>query len=181
VFYDVGAGLGFYSLLAARLGAQVLAFEPDSKNASCLRHHARLNSLESNIEIHDAAVLARNGNTQLRVASQEKGHGNSQIVGALGSEKKTVTVACISLNEVAKTKVLPTLIKVDVEGSESDVLRGAEQVFERCRPDVICEIHDATNEEFVVDWLNRRGYSLEWIKNQNSAEFPRHLIANPKE
>jgi FkbM family methyltransferase len=181
VFYDVGAGFGFYSLLAARLGAQVLAFEPDSKNASCLRHHARLNSLESKIEIHDAAVLARNGNTQLRVASQEKGHGNSQIVGAPGSEKRTVTVACISLNEVAKTKVLPTLIKVDVEGSESDVFRGAEQVFERCRPDVICEIHDATNEAFVVDWLNRRGYSLEWIKNQNSAEFPRHLIANPKE
>jgi hypothetical protein len=61
VLYDVGANIGFYSLLAARLGAQVFAFEPDVQNAESLARHARLNCLGAKIEVIRAAVFSTSG------------------------------------------------------------------------------------------------------------------------
>ncbi len=178
VFYDVGAGFGFYSLLAAHLGARVFAFEPDSKNAEALKHHARLNSCDLKIEILNAAVLAVSGHAQLSEASQETGHGSGHVIRSPEAEETTRAVACVSLDEFAKVNALPTLIKVDVEGSESEVFSGAEQLFERCRPNVICEVHDALNASFVSGWFERKRYAVEYIGNWPS--YPAHLVANPK-
>jgi len=178
VFYDVGAGFGFYSLLAAYCGARVLAFEPDSENAESLRLHTSLNSFDSKIEIFRAAVLRTSGNAQLRAASQHRGHGSGHVIKSLEAEDKTRTVTCVSLDEFTKVNVLPTLIKVDVEGSESDVFSGAEQLFERCHPKVICEVHDAQNASFISNWLEQRRYSVEYIGN--FANHPAHLFAKPK-
>jgi len=110
VFYDVGAGFGFYSLLAAHLGARVFAFEPDSKNAEALKHHARLNSCDLKIEILNAAVLAVSGHAQLSEASQETGHGSGHVIRSPEAEETTRAVACVSLDEFAKVNALPTLI-----------------------------------------------------------------------
>lgn len=178
VFYDVGAGFGFYSLLAARLGARIFAFEPDSENAESLRHHVKLNRFESKIQIFTAAVLRVGGQAQLRAASQERGHGSGQVIESPKTEERTRTVASVSLDEFTKVNVLPTLIKIDVEGSESEVFSGAEQLFERCHPHVICEVHDAQNASFVSRWLGRRPYLVEFIGNY--ANYPAHLVARPK-
>jgi len=178
VFYDVGAGFGFYSLLAAHLGARVFAFEPDSKNAEALKYHARLNSCDLKIDILNAAVLAVSGHAQLSEASQETGHGSGHVIRSPEAEETTRAVACVSLDEFAKVNVLPTLIKVDVEGSESEVFSGAEQLFDRCRPNVICEVHDAPNASFVSGWFERKRYAVEYIGNWPS--YPAHLVANPK-
>ena len=45
-FYDVGAGIGFYTLGAARFGATVVAFEPDPNNGAALQRHIQLNHLD---------------------------------------------------------------------------------------------------------------------------------------
>src|ERR1700694_4737511 len=79
VFYDVGANFGFYSLLAARLGARVFAFEPDVQNAESLERHARLNSLETGIAIIRAAVYSSSGLINLVPASFERNHGNAHV------------------------------------------------------------------------------------------------------
>jgi hypothetical protein len=57
VLYDVVANIGFYSLLAARQGAQVFAIEPDVENAGSLERHTRLNSLSAKIEVIRVAVF----------------------------------------------------------------------------------------------------------------------------
>ncbi|PYV66518.1 MAG: hypothetical protein DMG96_42120 [Acidobacteria bacterium] len=178
VFYDVGAGFGFYSVLAARLGAGVFAFEPDSGNVESLRHHVTLNSFESKIGIFTLAVLRASGNAQLKGASQERGHGSGHVIKSPEPGERTRTVACVSLDEFTKVNVLPTLIKVDVEGSESEVFSGAEQLFERCHPNVICEVHDESNASFVSDWLERRRYVVEYLGN--CPNYPAHLVAKPK-
>jgi hypothetical protein len=69
-------------------------------------------------------------------------------------------------------------VKVDVEGAESEVLKGAEEIFERVRPRLICEVHDAANESFVVEWLSAKRYSLRWLDLPGRAE--RHLWAEPE-
>src|SRR5205807_10468728 len=93
VFYDVGAGFGFYSVLAARLGAGVFAFEPDSGNVESLRHHVTLNSFESKIGIFTLAVLRASRNAQLKVASQERGHGSGHVMKPPAPGETTRTVA----------------------------------------------------------------------------------------
>jgi FkbM family methyltransferase len=179
IFYDVGAGFGFYSFLAARLGAKVYAFEPDVVNAEAIGRHANINSLGSNIEVCRSAVLARIGTVQFQLAPQNRGHGNGQVLDALEIEQKTITVQCTTLDEFARSNLPPDLIKIDVEGSESEVFKGAEKLFRQCRPDVICEIHDESNGSFVLEWLSRRNYSVNWIENRNKAKFPRHLVGTP--
>src|SRR6266568_2195859 len=79
IFYDVGANFGFYSLLAARAGAQVFAFEPDVQNAESLECHASLNSLEAKIEIIRAAVFSASGSILLEPADFGRGHGNARV------------------------------------------------------------------------------------------------------
>jgi FkbM family methyltransferase len=175
VVYDVGAGFGFYSVLAARLGAQVFAFEPEPYNAESLLRHARLNSLESSVELARAAVLEKSGFAQLVPAGQAKGHGSGHIVKNGKPEQEMITVPCTTLDDFAARNPLPNIIKIDVEGAESEVLRGAEQLFRLCQPDVICEVHDATNASFVFEWFSRRRYTLSWIENR--ANFPKHLVA----
>jgi Methyltransferase FkbM domain len=71
----------------------------------------------------------------------------------------------------------PTLIKIDVEGAEAEVLRGAEKTFARSHPVVICEVHHGRAEEEVCSWLSQQGYSLGWLATD--AKFPRHLLALP--
>lgn len=175
VFYDVGAGFGFYSSLAARLGARVFAFEPDEENAKSLRRHAELNALTPRIEIVRVAVLATSGVTHFEPAPQERGHGNGQVSEGRG---QSIIVHCTSLDDFVSLNPLPNLIKIDVEGSESDVLRGAEELLDRCRPSVICEVHDAANALFVSDWFEGKRYSVEYIGNRG--EYPIHLVATAR-
>src|SRR6266480_5882618 len=113
VFYDVGAGFGFYSLLAARLGAHVFAFEPDEENAESLRRHAELNSLAPRVEIVRAAVLAVSGVTGFERAAQERGHGNGVVAAGVASRRMPVdAVPCTSLTEFARLNPLPSVIKI---------------------------------------------------------------------
>ena len=178
VFYDVGAGFGFYSSLAARLGAQVFAFEPDEENAKSVRHHADLNALSTKIEIVRSAVLATSGVTHYEPASQERGHGNGQISEVMNCPGAALTVRCTSLDDFVGLNPPPDLIKIDVEGSESEVLKGAEELLDRFRPEVICEVHDVTNASFVSDWFERKSYSVEYIGNRSA--YPAHLVAKPQ-
>ena len=175
VFYDVGAGFGFYSLMAARAGALVFAFEPDVRNAESLQRHAMWNSLEDKIQIVRSAVLSKTGHAELEPADFERGHGNAHVLESVVAREHTVTIPCTSLDEFARTKPLPDIIKIDVEGSESEVLKGSQELLGRSRADVICEVHDAENASIVVPLLTSQRYAARWL--DDSTAFPKHLIA----
>jgi hypothetical protein len=73
----------------------------------------------------------------------------------------------------------PDVLKIDVEGGESEVLKGAARLFEEIRPCLLCEVHDALNAEFIQAWLASRNYSSRWM--EESERFPRHLVAQARE
>ena len=176
VFYDVGAGFGFYSVLAARVGAQVFAFEPDQQNAASLQRHAELNSLAPRIRIVRAAVLAEGGFTRFEEARQDRGHGNGHVARPAASGPTPFDmVPCMSLTHFASENPLPNVIKIDVEGAESEVLKGAQELVDLCRPAIICEVHDATNAAFVSNWLKGAGYSVQVM--DDGGVYPAHLLA----
>jgi|HubBroStandDraft_6_1064221.scaffolds.fasta_scaffold545880_1 FkbM family methyltransferase len=178
VLYDVGANIGFYSLLAARLGAQVCAFEPDVQNAESLARHARLNSLGAKIEVIRAAVFSTSGFVGLEPADSARGHGNAHVGTNTEHSNPTVQVPCTTLDDFAREHIAPDTIKIDVEGAESNVLKGSEKIFSDSRPYLICEVHDPANASFIEPWLKTRGYELRWLDTNNS--FPRQLLAAPK-
>jgi len=90
----------------------------------------------------------------------------------------TVKVPCTTLDDFAREHVVPDTIKIDVEGAESNVLKGAEKLFTHSRPHLICEVHDPANASFVEAWLKIRAYELRWLDTNSG--FPRQLLAAPK-
>lgn len=178
VFYDVGANFGFYSLLAARQGAQVFAFEPDVQIAESLERHARLNSLNARIEIIRAAVYSFSGSIALDPANCQRGHGNAHLVGTLATSRSSVSVLCMTLDDFAREHAAPDVVKIDVEGAESEVLRGAERVFAESRPQLLCEVHDPVNASFVEAWLKDRGYDIRWLDGRG--KLPQQLLATAR-
>ncbi len=160
VVYDVGAHVGFLSVCAARLGAVVYAFEPMAQNAARLRTNVSLNELE--IHVVEAAVWRDVGAVDL-------------LPGDSTREYRTTagkTLPSVSLDAFAEREREPALIKVDVEGAEAEVLRGAGRILAEVRPLIICEIHGERAHREVLELLD--GYSVEELEGRW------RIVARPK-
>jgi FkbM family methyltransferase len=180
VVYDVGAHIGVVSMFASELvgstGA-IFAFEADPKNAERIETHVQRNNLRQ-IQVFSCAVWSSDG--QLTFERASAGSSRNQGSVAATSTRATdeiIVIESISLDNFADGHLPPTLIKIDVEGAEAEVLRGCDRIFARSHPTVICEVHHRQAEGHVRAWLSQRGYSLEWLAR--STKFPRHLLALP--
>lgn len=176
-FYDVGGGMGFYSLVAARLGAQVIVFEPATSNSDLIARHAERNGLENRIRIIHSAVFSYSGMISLQCNNRETGHGNYCVESVGPTTTDLPRVACTTLDDFQKLNPKPDCVKLDVEGAESEVLKGAQTLFRTARPLLICEIHDAANAAFVTSWLEGQNYQSRWL--EDGTGFPRYLYASP--
>jgi FkbM family methyltransferase len=133
---DVGANIGYYSLLAARIvgpRGRIIAFEPEPDNLVELRMNIEGNGLGM-AEIRPVAVGARAG-----TVSFLRGINGGVTDGAGDSGASTVQVPMVALDDVLEGPV--GMIKIDVEGYEGEVLAGARRTIERCKPRLFVEIH----------------------------------------
>ena len=178
VFYDVGAHIGVFSLIAARnLGGHgsVFVFEPDPSNARRIKEHASRNQLDA-IRIIPKAVCSTVGRLRFQRASFQSSMNRGVLAAddsAVG--ESTIEVEATTLDAVGEEYALPSLIKIDVEGSEAAVLRGGEGIFRSAKPLLVCEIHHEQASSDVTGWLRARGYMFHWL--ESSPKFPRHLFA----
>jgi FkbM family methyltransferase len=179
IVYDVGAGVGFYALLAARARACVIAFEPDPENAEALARHIDVNHVAKRVRIVREAVFSHTGHVKLRISKGIQMHRNTSALLGKVDSGTTFEVVCTTLDDFVKCNPVPKLVKIDVEGAESGVLQGADYLFRRYHPRLLCEIHDDSNAAFVSGWLNERGYNCRWVEKEEL--FPRHLLAWPQE
>jgi FkbM family methyltransferase len=177
IVFDVGANYGFYALLGARAGAEVFAFEPHKENAETLASHADMNGLASHIHIVSSAAYSYTGSIALEPPTIGGSHGNALTRPQGSKAVNTVYVPCTTLDKFIQANPEPSLVKMDVEGAESEVLKGADHLFRICRPYLLCEIHDEQNASFVEVWLGERNYTCTWLGQGSS--FPRHLFASP--
>jgi FkbM family methyltransferase len=179
VFYDIGAHIGFFSLPAARKGAEVIAFEADPENATRLRAHADRNQLNDRLDIVEAAVWS---DSVLSITFR-KGVPCSQGGVAYGKHEpmlatgQTIRVRATTLDEfVSCGGPKPQIIKVDVEGSASEVLKGAVETIGTSRPILIIEVHDYSEYEAVLQFLESLCYDTLW--DVPLERFPRHCFAS---
>ncbi len=120
LFLDVGANAGSYTVLASgAVGARSIAIEPLPSTFARLTANVRLNDLEDRVTLRCCGLSAQAG--ELRFTTE---HDTGNRVAIPGETRATTSVPVLTMDEVCGTAV-PTIVKIDVEGHELPVLRGA--------------------------------------------------------
>jgi FkbM family methyltransferase len=139
VFYDIGTNYGFYTALAeAKLSSGTIhSFEPNPEIFSCLTR-----SFIDTPHIHLVQAALTNTNAQTTLFHSQRGSGKSSLhEHTLGSDtERSFTVTTMTLNTYIQSKSEPTIIKLDVEGAEHDVIAGSYDFFAQYSGILIMEI-----------------------------------------
>lgn len=144
VLFDVGANAGTITNETALAcpGITVKAFEPQLALAKLVAVSAALNGLDD-VEVFPVAVGETSGSVQLHLPAHAL-HASLMASGEAG--ERSVSVPLIRLDEVVESERLPapTLIKIDVEGGELGVLKGALRLLTATQPAVIFEANESS-------------------------------------
>jgi FkbM family methyltransferase len=155
VFYDIGANVGFYSLLASGLvkPGTVFSFEPVPRNVAYLRRHVALNRL-SNVQVMEVAIADCDGETTF-VESIDNASGY------IGGGNLRVSVTSVDCLLQRKQIAPPDCMKIDVEGAEAKVLLGARDCLMRYKPTIFLATHGTEVHEECRRLLETWGFSFE--------------------
>ena len=157
-FLDVGANIGTVALLAASRGIAVTAVEPHPGLAGLLRHNIEVNGFR-NVQVIEAAAGEITGTADFPIAPMEASINFGSV--GFGSNFPTRPVQMVTLDDIVPTRC--AFVKIDVEGFELDVLRGAENVLRIVRPVWLIEHHGADGSGEVLDILRSGDYILYWF------------------
>ena len=170
---DVGANAGLFSVLMAALvpDQRILAVEPSASMIARLRANLVRNGLDQRVEIFEGALAEEKGTAQLQAIEGLEEYGT---LGTLShpalkglDSTRSETVPTISLDSlVAKHGLSPGFIKIDVEGAEARVFKGAMETLTRHRPIVLTELHptllgaNGSSALEVIELLDEARYNL---------------------
>lgn len=144
IFVDIGANKGDFSLLAAKMlgdSGSVIAIEPEPDNMGWLERSVRENGYD-NISLHQFAISDLNGYAKLFIGSRSGWH--TLVQGQAGRDRGEMEVETRRLDDIIHADSLgrPCMIKIDVEGAELSVLRGATHALSSCADMVLLiDIH----------------------------------------
>lgn len=176
VFFDIGANVGFYTLLASTLvgdEGKVFAFEPFPKCINLLKKHLKMNAVQ-NVTLFETAVSDRIG----KASFQE---GPSDSMGHL-SETGTVAVEMVSLDDLFFKGVLPLpqYMKIDVEGAEFSVLQGAKHLLTAGSPTLFLATHGSEVHSQCLSFLRSLNYVCQPLDVAQHIEACQELVASKK-
>jgi len=173
---DVGANVGAHAVFLSHLvreDGRVLAFEPLAPNIDALRETIRRRSRISNISIFQLAV-GNPGKTRQEVVIKAPGADLTQAslqLQAAGSWERKASVreykvSLTSLDAEGEVQALPSIdfVKIDVEGGELDVLKGAARTISKHRPLIYCEVYERWAASFgytpadLFEFMRTLGY-----------------------
>ncbi len=168
VVWDVGANVGLFSIAAAqRAGAsgKVVAIEADIWLAALLRKSAAMQPPTSaRVQVIPAAVFDSPTIASFNVANRGRASNFLAETGGAGSTqtggvRETVSVLTITLDWMLEQGPAPSVMKIDVEGAECRVLRGARRVLAEARPVVLIEVFEDSRAE-ATEILLQNNYKL---------------------
>jgi FkbM family methyltransferase len=170
VVVDVGANFGFYSLLASRLVGEeglVLAFEPETTNYNIFVANLRLNGV-TNVKTFRMALADFDGEARLYLSEHP---GTHSMVLARGSRFETVKVRKLDMVleglEIGKI----SLIKLDAEGAELGILRGALGTISKHKPNLtVASYHYANEVDDIEEFLKENAGFYHIVRTKNPGE-----------
>jgi FkbM family methyltransferase len=192
VIFDVGANIGYVSLLLAKatgVNGKVYAFEALPSNVEQLRHNVALNGMEQRVTVIDRAVTQAPGAVHFLVHASG---GMGKVAGSAGREDRyqsEVTVAGISLDEFVhgEGNPPPQVVKMDIEGGEVLALPGMRRVLAEARPLMLMELHGPEASRVAWETLTACGYTICWmrpgypvISSREAMGWKAYIVARPK-
>lgn len=154
---DIGANIGYFALLEKKQGANVIAIEPSIDNFETLKHNLKINSF--NAEVHNLAISDYEGTTKFYIS---KACNRSSLYG----EGKYEVCKVTTIDKLMKKRKID-LIRMDVEGSEMNILRGMKKTLEEgYLKHIFVEVHPVELREMgssiteVLDFLDGYGYVI---------------------
>jgi len=202
VFYDIGANMGYYSIIMSSLTKKVYAFEPSRRTRQRLSLNLRLNKIGAQVEILPFGLSDKNNTAELNIYNS---NGNNSLFERTIPKdhplrfRRKETVRLMTLDSLVKQHKLlpPELIKIDIEGGELNALCGARRVIERHKPIILFEYSASTsrdagyNREELIRVLRPHGYEFHGLAadpqdltlypmNQKSIPGIDNVVAVPK-
>jgi len=164
IFLDIGANMGYYTAIASKNFETVLAFEPHPQNLAMLRSTVAAGRLR-NVITRNEAVSDTDGTAILHF---QRKRGEHSIMKDEGVQQ--LTVRTIKLDSIVNERV--DLAKVDVEGAEWRVIKGAEMSMRAGKIlRWVIEVDDQSTKAALEDYLRERKYVSRWLD-------ARHLFAH---
>ncbi len=162
--FDIGASFGAFSLVAAHFGGTAIAVDPSPIATRLIRVQTRLNGYEKNIRIVEACVGDTIGETEM-LSSGVFSDGYYRMTRQRSGSELTKTSA-VTIDQLAEQFGPPTHLKIDVEGYEAAVLRGARKTMTRVAPLLFLELHnemmrsEGSDPGSVLDYLEEMSYEM---------------------
>jgi FkbM family methyltransferase len=180
---DVGAHAGHYTLISSkRVGAngKIVAIEADPSNFEILNRNIKLNKLTNIIPLNYAAY-SKQTKLKLYLPVEESGFSiyNTIMVNRAKPEEKFIEVNANTLDYLLQQNGIRNAnwIKIDVEGAEFEVLKGAHNILSNSKDiALLIEIHGKDNYKPVLEFLNRYSFKIEFERSNENGDW-RHVIA----
>jgi FkbM family methyltransferase len=192
IVVDIGANIGRYTIISSKrvgINGKVISIEANPGNFELLNRNIRLNQL-ANIVSLNHAVYSKETKLKLYTPGEESGHTiyNTVILDRAQNEDKFVEVNANTLDYLLQSKGINqeevNWIKIDVEGAEFEVLKGATNILSKSKDiALLIEIHnlsDGTNlYRPIVEFLNLYNFKVEFEKNHDGGE--KHIIVRKQQ
>jgi FkbM family methyltransferase len=174
VVYDVGAHVGFYTLLFSELvgpAGRVVAFEPNPRNVAYLKRHLKINDT-TNAHVVEAAA---SDSTGIATFADD----GVSFTGRLSSQG-SLNVPTVTLDEFVQRENAPQpdYIKIDVEGAEYRVLHGADKLLGSAHPTIFLATHGQEVHAKCCAHLEGLGYHLQPLMPNASITHTDEIIAS---
>lgn len=147
VVVDVGANIGYYTLLMAQKARRVYAIEPEENNFEVLEKNVKENNLRNIVTVRAAAS---NKNGRIKLYKSEDNWGDHRVYGAKNN-KIWSYVNCLRLDKILETEQKISLVKIDTQGWEPAVIEGVKKIIERDSPTLFLEYWPGGYKEAGLD------------------------------
>ena len=164
ILFDIGAHYDIFSLAAAQMGGMAIAVDPSPMAARMIATEAVLNGCDDRVKVFPAAISDVNGVISMLNSGVFSAGYFKSVRGR--SDRDLTKTRAVTVDQMVDNYGPPTHIKIDVEGHEASVLRGAENTLRRYSPLLFLELHnemvllDGGNPESSLDELAKLGYAL---------------------
>jgi FkbM family methyltransferase len=180
ICYDLGASIGYMTLLMSRKARQVYSFEPAPHAVAEMKRHLAVNSM-NNVSIVPSPVS--NAVRNVRFCLTDGAYGSA--INDTETRWPILQLQATTLDLFIHDHPVPDFLKMDVEGEEAAVLDGAKDLLGRRKTSICCEVHNREAAVSVLGTLARFGYQVTLLDG-SSARVPDevlpggfHILARP--